>query len=198
MEDDDSKFLVLESEDEEELPNEHIWNTQIATWRMTITQDYRFHTIIGFDGTSIRFNYLGEVIHLLQMSDLSSLYGMVTARLEGAQPEGIGLQLLGDLTVLFDSSTSEGKGYEAWQGQYQWRVYSWVFYPVPAVYKLTSIRGNVIYMFSDVEYPFSLGIMEQMLKQKFRVPRDMVGNDRTLALQLVASIKKRVADIKKV
>ena len=165
---------------------------------MTVTQDYRYHTIIGYDGTFIKFNYLGEIIHLLDRGDLSTLYGMVTARLEGTQPDGIGLQLFGDLTVLFDSSTSDGKGYEAWQGQYQWRVYSWVFYPVPSVHKLTSIRGHVMYMFSDVEYPLSLGLMEQMLKHKLRVPRDMVGNDRTLALQLVASIKKRVADIKKV
>ena len=48
-------------------------------------------------------------------------------------------------------------------------------------------------MFSDVEYPLSLKVMEQMLKVKLRVPRDMVGNDRTLALQLVANIKKRIA-----
>ena len=68
---------------------------------------------------------------------------------------------------------------------------------MPAVHKLTSIGGNVMFMFSDVEYPLSLGVMEQMLKQRLRVPRDMIGNDRTLALQLVASIKKSISDIRK-
>ena len=127
-----------------------------------------------------------------------TLYGMVSNKLEGTRPNDIGMQLLGDLQVLFDSATSEGKGFEAWQGQYNWRVYSWVFYPLPAVHKLTSMKGHVMFMFSDVEYPLSLGVMEQMLKLKLRVPRDMIGNERTLALQLVANIKKRIAAIKDV
>lgn len=165
---------------------------------MTTTSQWKFHTIIGLDGSSIRFNFLSEIIHLLDRSDLSTLYGLVSTRLETRQTEGIGLQLLGDLTVLFDSSSSKGKAYEAWQGQQQWQVYSWRFYPLSSVHVVTSIKVHVMYMFSDVQYPLSLGLMEQMLKQKLRVPINMVGNDRTHALQLVASIKKRVADIKKV
>ncbi|PWA64818.1 hypothetical protein CTI12_AA339840 [Artemisia annua] len=118
--------------------------------------DFRDHSLIGLDGTCIKFNFLGQIIRLLDRDDLTTLYGMVSNKLEGTRPNDIGMQLLGDLQVLFDSATSEGKGFEAWQGQSNWRVYSWVFYPLSAVHKLTSMNLLSLFTVSNMDQQITM------------------------------------------
>ena len=114
----------------------------MADWNMQVSSTQRYHSLIGLDGSSIQFNFLGQIIKILDRGDLTTLYGLVSNKLEGTQTHDMGMQLLGDLQVLFDSTTSEGRGFGAWEGQSSWTVYSWVFYPLPAVHKLTSIKGQ--------------------------------------------------------
>ena len=50
---------------------------------------------------------------------------------------------------------------------------------------LETISGVVVCMFSDLQYPLSVHIMEQMLRHKLEVPADMVGSAMTNAEQLI-------------
>nr|GFC11783.1 JmjC domain-containing protein [Tanacetum cinerariifolium] len=42
-----------------------------------------------------------------------------------------------------------------------------------------SHEGEVVYMFVDVSYPFSVKLLERMLKHKLEIDKDVVGNDMT-------------------
>nr|GEY36527.1 hypothetical protein [Tanacetum cinerariifolium] len=55
-----------------------------------------------------------------------------------------------------------------------------------------SQEGEVVYMFADVSYPFSVKIMERMLKYKLEIDKDVVGNDMTTAEQLIQFIKNQL------
>ena len=89
--------------------------------------------------------------------------------------------LLGDLYVLCDSSHYVGKGFKVWNGQQSWDVASWEYFPLSNVHMVFTMAGKVLYMWGDVTYPISIGVLKQMLDVKLTVPRDMAGNDMTHA-----------------
>nr|GFB52021.1 aminoacyl-tRNA synthetase, class 1a, anticodon-binding [Tanacetum cinerariifolium] len=51
----------------------------------------------------------------------------------------------------------------------------------------------VLYMFVDVSYPLSIKLMEKMLRHKLEIDKDVVGNDMTIAEQLIQFIKNQLA-----
>nr|GFB24228.1 hypothetical protein [Tanacetum cinerariifolium] len=75
-------------------------------------------------------------------------------------PSGLGTihTLLYTLEVDFSSPV--------WQDQHKWRVRSWKLYNFPGVYVLELKDGTVLYMLVDREYPFEIGVMEQLLDHK--------------------------------
>nr|GEY62759.1 xylulose kinase-1 [Tanacetum cinerariifolium] len=95
--------------------------------------------------------------------DPVKLYGLVVKYYETHLVAGAGLILWGDLQVLFDSHKGE------------------------------TVSGEVVYMFADVSYPFSVKLMERMLKHKLEIDKDAVGNDMTTAVQLIQFIKNQLA-----
>nr|GEU65059.1 ribonuclease H-like domain-containing protein [Tanacetum cinerariifolium] len=86
--------------------------------------------------------------------------------------------------VLFDSHEG-GKGSFVWQNQHLWQIRSWRLYTLSNVYVLETVSREVVYMFADVSYPFSIKLMERMLKHKLEIDKDGVGNDMTTAEQLI-------------
>nr|GEY77192.1 aminoacyl-tRNA synthetase, class 1a, anticodon-binding [Tanacetum cinerariifolium] len=58
-----------------------------------------------------------------------------------------------------------------------------------------TVSGEVVYMFADVSYPFSVNLMERMLKHKLETDKDVVGNDMTTAEQLIQFIKNQLAAV---
>nr|GEX63963.1 hypothetical protein [Tanacetum cinerariifolium] len=86
----------------------------------------------------------------------------------------------GDLQVLFDSHEG-GKGSFVWHHQHLWQIRSWRLYTLSNVYVLETVSGEVVYIFADVSYPFSVQLMERMLTHKLEIDKDVVGNDMTTA-----------------
>nr|GEV47246.1 ribonuclease H-like domain, reverse transcriptase, RNA-dependent DNA polymerase [Tanacetum cinerariifolium] len=93
--------------------------------------------------------------------------------------------------VLFDSHEG-GKGSFVWQNQHLWQIRSWRLYTLSNVHVLETVSGEVVYMFADVPYPFSVKLMERMLKHKLEIDKDVVGNDMTTAEQLIQFIKNQL------
>nr|GEW41212.1 hypothetical protein [Tanacetum cinerariifolium] len=61
------------------------------------------------------------------------------------------------------------------------------------VHVLETVCGEVVYMFTDVSYPFSVKLMERMLKHKLEIDKDVVGNDITTLEQLIQFIKNQLS-----
>nr|GEX31544.1 hypothetical protein [Tanacetum cinerariifolium] len=70
--------------------------------------------------------------------------------------------LMGDLQVLFDSQAG-GK-----------------------------VSGEVLSMFTDVSYPLSVKLIKKMLMHKLEIDSDFMGNDLTIAEQLIQFIKNQI------
>nr|GFB41461.1 aminoacyl-tRNA synthetase, class 1a, anticodon-binding [Tanacetum cinerariifolium] len=73
------------------------------------------------------------------------------------------------------------------------KIRSWRLYTLSNVHVLETVSGEVVYMFADVSYPFSVKLMERMLKNKLEIDKDVVGNDMTTAEQLSQFIKNQLA-----
>nr|GFC23702.1 hypothetical protein [Tanacetum cinerariifolium] len=66
---------------------------------------------------------------------------------------------------------------------------SWKLYNFPGVHVLELEDGTVLYMLVDREYPFEIGVMEQLLDHKLQIKKDPAGNTLTTAVQLIQRIK---------
>nr|GEU66225.1 ribonuclease H-like domain-containing protein [Tanacetum cinerariifolium] len=86
-----------------------------------------------------------------------------------------------------------GQGSFVWQNQHLWEIGSWRLYTLSNVHVLETVSGEVVYMFANVSYPFSVKLMEMMLKHKLEINKDVVGNDMTTAEQLIQFIKNQLA-----
>nr|GEV80890.1 aminoacyl-tRNA synthetase, class 1a, anticodon-binding [Tanacetum cinerariifolium] len=127
-----------------------------------------------------------EILHMVDRQDLVKLYGLVVKYYENLSVFDVGLFLWSDLQVLFDSHKG-GKGSCVWQHQNLWEIKSWW------LYTLSNVHSDVLSMFADVSYPFSVKLMEKMLTHKLEIDSDVVGNDMTTAEQLIQFIKNQHA-----
>ncbi|GKA89290.1 pectin acetylesterase 8-like protein, partial [Tanacetum coccineum] len=80
------------------------------------------------------------------------------------QAEGVGLVLWGDLKVLID------------------------------LLEVNDVDGLVLHMFVDKKYPHSVNLIERMLDHQLEICHDIVGNELTTAVQLIAFLKKQIFD----
>lgn len=87
-----------------------------------LTENGQFNTIYRLDKTSISFTFLQEILHLVDHQDLVTLNDLVHKYYANHTPTGSGLYLLGDLRVLFDSSTPTGVSYDIWKNNQRWKV----------------------------------------------------------------------------
>ncbi|GJR82942.1 hypothetical protein Tco_0153727 [Tanacetum coccineum] len=90
-------------------------------------------------------------------------------------------------------SQEGGMGSFIWNHQSLWQIRSWRLYTLSNVHVLETVSREVLYMFVDVSYPLSVKLMERMLKHKFEIDNDVVGNDMTTAEQLIWFIKNQIA-----
>nr|GEV00830.1 aminoacyl-tRNA synthetase, class 1a, anticodon-binding [Tanacetum cinerariifolium] len=83
-------------------------------------------------------------------------------------------------------------GYCVWQTQHPWEIRSWRLYTLSNVHVLETVSGEVLSMFTDVSYPLSVQLMERMFMHKLEIDLDFVGNDLTIAEQLIQFIKNQL------
>ncbi|GJT90780.1 hypothetical protein Tco_1079625 [Tanacetum coccineum] len=106
---------------------------------------------------------------------------------------GIGLVLWGDLKVLMDSP-KVNDGSNVWKNQQTWSIQSWKLYSYSGVHVLETVGGLVVHMFVDKRYPLSVNLIERMLDHQLEICQETVGNELTTAVQLIAFLKKQIAD----
>ena len=155
-----------------------------------LTKIRKMLTIFRADGSSKHFSYLSEILHIVDRVDILHLYGWVTAYFESHETKDFGLILLGDLHMLYDSAYRKVKGFDVWKDHKSWKIVSWKYCPLPHVHMIYTLSGKVLYMWDDLAYPLTIGVLKQMLQVKLTVPYDMMGNDMTYAEQLVQSIMR--------
>nr|GEU99836.1 hypothetical protein [Tanacetum cinerariifolium] len=110
----------------------------------------------------------------------SRLLGTVDALYQSKEPDTFDLLLWGDLHVLFQSLDDADALYFG-RNQDSWRIRSMRLYPRAQVHVLEMVDGQVIHVFIDVSYPFSVGTLERMLKHGLEVSKLLVGGDLTMA-----------------
>ncbi|GJZ98569.1 hypothetical protein Tco_0671022 [Tanacetum coccineum] len=135
----------------------------------------------AFAGWEVISTPLGEINALYMMDQTTKHFTTIREILH-----------MGDLQVLMDSQAG-GKGSLVWNHQSHWQIRSWRLYTLSNVHVLETVFGEVLYMFSDVSYPFSVKLMERMLKHKLEIAKDVMGNDMTTAEQLIRFIKNQLA-----
>nr|GEW13468.1 ribonuclease H-like domain-containing protein [Tanacetum cinerariifolium] len=187
----DQRFIKVVSNEDSEDEAPPLWFALID-WEVIPTPLGDINALYRIDRSTKHFTTLRQILHMVDRQDLVKLYGLVVKYYKNHPVVGVGLILWGDLKVLFDSQEG-GKGSFVWQNQHLWQIRSWRLYTLSNVHVLETVSGEVVYMFVDVSYPFSVKLMERMLKHKLEIDKDVVGNDMTTAEQLIQFIKNQLA-----
>nr|GEU62373.1 hypothetical protein [Tanacetum cinerariifolium] len=132
-------------------------------WEVISTPLGDINALYRINQSTKHFTTLRQILHMVDIQDLVKLYGLVFQYYENHPVAGAGLILWGDLQVLFDSHKGE------------------------------TVFGEVLYMFADVSYPLSVKLMDRMLTHKLEIDTDVMGNDMTIAEQLIQFIKNQLA-----
>ncbi|GKC06716.1 hypothetical protein Tco_0998326, partial [Tanacetum coccineum] len=136
----------------------------VVDWELLATGLGWINVIYRKDNSRKCFTSLREILHLVTRADLMTIYGRVMSFYQDKKAAGIGLVLWGDLKVLMDSP------------------------------KVNDVGGLVIHMFVDKKYPLSINLIERMLDHQLEIYQDTVGNELTTAVQLIAFLKKQIAN----
>nr|GEX89667.1 ribonuclease H-like domain-containing protein [Tanacetum cinerariifolium] len=183
------KVVVKEDSDDEDSDDE-VWSA-IVGWEVLPTPLGEINALYRIDGSIKHFATLRQILYMVDRQDLMKLYGLVVQYYENHPVTGAGLLFWGDLQVLFDSQDG-GKGSCVWQNQHLWEIRSWRLYTLSNVHVLETVSGEVLSMFMDVSYPLSVKLIERMLTHKLEIDSDIMGNDLTIAEQLIQFINNQL------
>ncbi|GKD31900.1 hypothetical protein Tco_1242678 [Tanacetum coccineum] len=92
------------------------------------------------------FNYLMDLLHILDRQDLFHIYELITKQYLEVTLEGYELILWGDLKVMIESSMEENDLSDFWEDQQKWEIITWRLYEACGVYILELKDGTVIHM----------------------------------------------------
>ncbi|GJW45063.1 hypothetical protein Tco_0073862 [Tanacetum coccineum] len=99
--------------------------------------------------------------------DLYHLYRVVQDYYEHIPPTGLGLMLLGDLTIIWE--TAESSDDDFWKDQEEWEIIRWRFHESSGVHTLEIEDGTMIHMLAERRYPLSRELMIRMLDHGMEV-----------------------------
>ncbi|GJV78362.1 hypothetical protein Tco_1509946 [Tanacetum coccineum] len=103
------------------------------------------------------FDTLWEILHVLDRQDLYHLYRVVDDYYEHIPPTGLGLMLLGDLNIIWE--TAESSDDDFWKDQEEWEIIRWRFHESSGVHTLEIEDGTMIHMLAERRYPLSRRIL---------------------------------------
>ncbi|GJV26315.1 hypothetical protein Tco_1379010 [Tanacetum coccineum] len=113
------------------------------------------------------FDTLWEILHVLDRQDLYHLYRVVDDYYEHIPPTGLGLTLLGDLNIIWE--TAESSDDDFWKDQEEWEIIRWRFHESSGVHTLEIEDGTMIHMLAERRYPLSRELMIRMLDHGMEV-----------------------------
>ncbi|GJV07458.1 uncharacterized mitochondrial protein-like protein [Tanacetum coccineum] len=108
------------------------------------------------------FDTLWEILHILDRQDLYHLYRVVQDYYEHIPPTGLGLILLGDLTIIWE--TAETSDDDFWKDQEEWEIIRWRFHESSGVHTLELEDGTMIHMLAERRYPQSRELKIRMAR----------------------------------
>ncbi|GJS35602.1 hypothetical protein Tco_0533984 [Tanacetum coccineum] len=86
---------------------------------------------------------------------------------EHIPPTGLGLMLLGDLNIIWE--TAETSDDDFWKDQEEWEIIRWRFHESSGVHTLELEDGTMIHMLAERRYPLSRELMIRMLDHGMEV-----------------------------
>ncbi|GJX76607.1 hypothetical protein Tco_0323418 [Tanacetum coccineum] len=116
------------------------------------------------------FDTLWEILHILDRQDLHHLYLVVQDYYEHIPPTGLGLILLGDLTTIWETSTTSNDDF--WKNQEDWEIVRWRLNESSGVHTLELEDGTMIHMLTERRYPLSRELMIRMLDHGMEVEEE--------------------------
>ncbi|GJW54750.1 hypothetical protein Tco_0098835 [Tanacetum coccineum] len=116
------------------------------------------------------FDTLWEILHVLDRQDLYHLYRVVDDYYEHIPPTGLGLMLLGDLNIIWE--TAESSDDDFWKDQEEWEIIRWRFHESSGVHTLEIEDGTMIHMLAERRYPLSRELMIRMLEHGMEVENE--------------------------
>ncbi|GJS14583.1 putative ribonuclease H-like domain-containing protein [Tanacetum coccineum] len=168
----------------------------VVDWELLPTGLGWINVFYRKDNSHKCFTSLREILHFVTRADLMTIYGRVMTFYQDKQAEGVCLVPWGDLKALIDSP-KVNDGSEVWKNQNTWNIQSWKLYSYSGVHVLEIVGGLVIHMYVDKKYPLFVNLIERMLDHQLEICQDTVGNKLTTAIQLIAFLKKQIADSKR-
>ncbi|GJS50913.1 hypothetical protein Tco_0624275 [Tanacetum coccineum] len=99
------------------------------------------------------------------------LYRVVDDYYEHIPPTGLGLALLGDLNIIWE--TDESSDDDFWKDQEEWEIIRWRFHESSGVHTLEIEDGTMIHMLAERRYPLSRELMIRMLDHGMEVAAEI-------------------------
>ncbi|GJW30263.1 hypothetical protein Tco_0047138 [Tanacetum coccineum] len=87
---------------------------------------------------------------------------------------GLGLMLLGDLTIIWE--TAESSDDDFWKDQEEWEIIRWRFHESSGVHTLEIEDGTMIHMLAERRYPLSRELMIRMLDHAWKLKIEEIAN----------------------
>ncbi|GJT87937.1 hypothetical protein Tco_1069654 [Tanacetum coccineum] len=159
----------------------------IARLDKVSSPDGDYLVIYRANGNFRAFNYLMEVLHILDRQDLFHLYELMMEQYSEITLEGFELILWGDLKIMMESSTEENDQSDFWSNQQDWKIITWRLYEACGVCILELEDGIVIHMLVERRYPLSKELLQRMLDLGLEVERES-----SVALDLIRFIKQQI------
>ena len=147
--------------------------SQIVKFSVNHSKEGEYLIFIREDGTYRIFNTLGDILYLLNRSDLFTLYSIVRELYADQVATGLGLMLLGDLIIMME--TEEDSSDQMWRNQDEWEIMLWRFNQSYGVHVLELENGITIHMLADQMYPLTVGLMERLLDHGLQVQEESDG-----------------------
>ncbi|GJZ47627.1 hypothetical protein Tco_0601459 [Tanacetum coccineum] len=144
----------------------------IARLDKVSSPDGDYLVIYRANGNFRAFNYLMEVLHILDRQDLFHLYELMMEQYSEITLEGFELILWGDLKIMMESSTEENDQSDFWSNQQDWKIITWRLYEACGVCILELEDGIVIHMLVERRYPLSKELLQRMLDLGLEVERE--------------------------
>ncbi|GJW98210.1 putative reverse transcriptase domain-containing protein [Tanacetum coccineum] len=141
------------------------------------------------------FDTLWEILHVLDRQDLYHLYRVVDDYYEHIPPTGLGLMLLGDLNIIWE--TAESSDDDFWKDQEEWEIIRWRFHESSGVHTLEIEDGTMIHMLAERRYPLSRELMIRMLEHGIGCTKELTSprvNGAGKAHNSIMLLKRPVAE----
>ncbi|GJS36592.1 hypothetical protein Tco_0534974 [Tanacetum coccineum] len=157
----------------------------VTKLRKVSSPDGDYLVLYRANGSFRGFNYLMDLLHILDRQDLFHIYELITKQYLEVTLEGYELILWGDLKVMIESTLEENDLNDFWEDQQKWEIITWRLYKACGVYILELKDGTVIHMLVERRYPLSKDLLQRMLDLGLKVERES-----TVALDLIRFIKQ--------